>query len=257
MNWCEAVERENIIERYLAGTLDPDWKEKWEEHYFGCERCSRQLETWSAIDKPLRDMEAAIRAEIRPAVRPFRIRIWAGAGIAAALLVTVAAWFGNSEGRHAKPEVASHAPSAPLAGLAELARVDPPAYAASATRGIDTKAESQFLNAMKLYEARDYPGAIAGLRASLASDPDSAPTRFFLGACYLLTGHSGEGISALRAVAAGDSPFAEEARFYLAKGYLMEGRTAEALDTVRPLAETAGDFCQEARRLIAGLSRTR
>ena len=260
MNWCEAVERDNIIERYLSGTLEPALKEEWEEHYFGCDRCSRQLETWSAIDRPLREMEEVIRREMRelplskPALR-FPIRIFAGVGLAAVLLVSVAIWFGHSERRSAKTEIASHAHSAPIPALAELARFDPPPYEPSEFRGIETKSESQFLDGMKRYAARDYPGAIIALQASLVSDPDSAPARFFLGACYLLTARSGEGITALSAVASGDSPFAEEAKFYLAKGYLMEGRTAEAIATLRPLAESTGDFSQEARRLVSTLTR--
>jgi len=51
---CEAVERENIPERYLAGTLDPDLKAQWELHYFSCGRCAELLATWQAIDRPLR-----------------------------------------------------------------------------------------------------------------------------------------------------------------------------------------------------------
>jgi hypothetical protein len=252
---CDAVERENIIEQYLAGSLGPWIREEWEEHYFGCDRCWEQLEVWIAIEKPLRAMDAAIRAEIQSEGLQFRKRTtavrseiwtWGAATMAAALVLGAALWFSGA-GRQpvANPETASL--DAPWT---DLGRLDPPAYAVPVLRGMETGAELQFLEAMKSYQTRDYPAAISGLQASLNADSNAVAPRFFLGASYLLAGRSGEGISELTKVAAEDSAFSEEARFCLAKGYLMEGKIADAIAPLRLLAATQGSFSAEAQRLL-------
>jgi hypothetical protein len=242
---CDAVERDNIIEQYIAGRLDSDMKEQWEQHYFGCERCAGQLETIMAIQQPLRSMAEEIRQEMpRPRLN---VRwIWAGAAIAATLLVAVALSY-------------SRRPAAPVAGtmasqhpqLAELARLDAPAYSAPVLRGAESAAESQFREAMKAYSQHEYRQAIPGLQATLHLDPGADAARFFLGACYLLSGDAQAGTRELQTVSAGRSPFAEEAAFYQAKGYLLQGDKTTALQILHRVADSRGEFSTPARELIA------
>jgi hypothetical protein len=258
---CNRVERENLVERYVSGRLEPDLNELFERHYFDCEECAEKVETWLAIAGPLRDMAPEIRREMAHEMAresvvtmpPPRSRGWAGAAaIAAGVLVVV--------GVSLLPRMDVPAPvSAPVvakrdAGLTELARLDPPAYAAPDFRGAETTAETRFREAMSAYLQRDYERAIGGLKSSLALDPTAAAPRFFLGACELLTGRNAEGIRDLEQAAASGSPFAEEARFDLAKGYLMAGRREEAVAALRFLESQGGEFAVPARRLADGLS---
>jgi TolA-binding protein len=250
---CETVERENIPERYLAGTLDPESKQQWELHYFSCDRCAEVLATWQAIDKPLRAMAGSIRREIRPR-RTTATWLWAGAAIAAALVVGLGITL-TLPSSHPATQPAETAAKAPAANQwTELARLDPPTYRAPTLRAAGSPAEIQFQKAMESYVRRDYPQTIVGLRAALEFDSEAPAPRFFLGACDLLTGNSVEGAQELERVAAGDSPFAQEAQFDLAKAYLLQGNQDQALATLRRLADVPGDFREPARQLIARIT---
>src|ERR1700729_3257474 len=119
---CETVARENIPERYLAGALDPQLREQWELHYFGCDHCAELLTTWQAIDQPLRGMAASIRQEIRPRKTTPRW-LWAGAAIAAALVVGTGIKLTLGPEQNS-PTTASIAKSATSAQWEELARLE-------------------------------------------------------------------------------------------------------------------------------------
>ena len=41
--------REEILERYLAGSLSDEDRDAFEEHYFGCARCFEELQALKAI----------------------------------------------------------------------------------------------------------------------------------------------------------------------------------------------------------------
>ena len=243
---CQRVERENLMERYLAGGLDAELKEDFERHYFECAECAQQLETWMSIAKPLREMAAA-SAQPR--------RQWAGGAtaIAAGILVVIGVSLAP------RNDTATEGTTAIARGatLAELARLEPPAYVAPGLRGAETTAETLFREAMEAYLRRDYAGAIAGLRASLRMDPEAAAPRFFLGASELLTGRTVDGMNDLGRVAASNSAFAEEARFDLAKGYLMLGRRREAVVLLRIVESQGGDFASQAHSLIERIASNR
>ena len=248
---CDTAERENIVERYLTGRLEPATKEEWELHYFGCDHCAQQLETWSAVEGPLRSMAAEIRREIPQPKR--HTWLWTGIGIAAALLLAAGASRLLHTGAPRLQTVAAPVADSKASErqrLVEIAQLDPPAYAPQALRGMDSKAELQFRNAMQFYQRRDYAPAIAGLRAALDLDSEAAAPRFFLGASYLLSGSVPDGIRELRMVAAGTSPFAEEAGIDLGKGYLLQGDKDKALETLHRVANLHGDFGSQANRLI-------
>jgi tetratricopeptide (TPR) repeat protein len=248
---CEAVERDNIIERYIAGRLDSSMKEQWEQHYFGCERCASQLETMMAIQQPLRSMAEEIRQEMPRRGKNVRW-IWAGAAIAATLLAAVAV----SYSRRPAPPVAGIVPSQ-HPQLAELARLDPPAYPAPVLRGAQSPAESQFREAMQAYSDHDYRQAITGLQAALRLDPGAESARFFLGACYLMSGDPRAGTRELQTVSAGHSPFAEEAAFDQAKGYLLQGDQTTAIHILHRIADNKGEFSTRARELITRIEGVR
>lgn len=258
---CHRVEDENLVERYVSGTLDADLKERFEQHYFACEECAEQVETWHAIAGPLREMAPEIRRDMAPE-RALRMPSTRGRGAWMGGAMAIAAGIAVLIGVSLLPRQKSRTPaSAPAAAkrddrLTELARLDPPAYAAPDLRGAETTAETLFREAMDAYLRHDYARAILGLKSSLALDPEAAGPRFFLGASELLTGQNADGTRDLERVAASHSPFAEEARFDLAKGYLMAGRREEALAALRLLGAQGGEFSAQARRLADRLNGT-
>ena len=41
---CDTVQRDDMIDRYILRQLSPEEQEAFEEHYFGCDRCFRELQ---------------------------------------------------------------------------------------------------------------------------------------------------------------------------------------------------------------------
>jgi tetratricopeptide (TPR) repeat protein len=234
---CERANRENIVERYLAGKLDPATIDEWEGHLFACDRCAERLELCQTITPVLREMAPEIRREMQPA-KPARRWLWIALPLAAAAMFafTLVDWA-------PKPKVAvSSTPDYTL-----LAKLDPPAYHAPTLRSVPAPAQTKFRDAMTAYQAHDWSRAIEGLKASLELDSAAAAPRFFLGASYLLSGNPQAAAIELAQVATSDSPFAEEARFDLAKAFLAQGRKEEALTA---LQQCHGDFAPQAADLI-------
>src|SRR5579884_3694470 len=174
---CNHVQEDEIVERYVSNRLSDEERTEFEEHYFFCPQCADRVRALQAV-------RAALLA--RGARKPARSWMW--------------------------PALA--APAAPPVPT-ELARIEPPAYAPAVMRGSASTAERRFRAAMRHYQAGDFAATIPELQSIIASQPSYMDARFYLGACYLLTGQTGQAIGQLQSVAAaGDaSPFDEEARF--------------------------------------------
>jgi TolA-binding protein len=240
---CERANRENIAERYLAGTLDADAKAEWEEHYFACNNCAEQMELYQQVTPALREMAPQIRGEMRPH-KPGRGWLWIAVPAAALIFIGVAIQVKGPQ----KP-VTSAAPK--TGDLSLFAKLDPPAYSAPTLRGLATPADRRFREAMTAYQSQDWPRAVDGLNTALQLDPNAAGPRFFLGASYLLEGDAQSALEPLGRVASGDSPFAEEARFDLAKAYLALNRKADA---IAALQQCHGDFATQAAALLSRIA---
>jgi tetratricopeptide (TPR) repeat protein len=138
--------------------------------------------------------------------------------------------------------------------MSELAQFQPPGYVASTLRGADNDANGEFREAMKYYIRGEYASSIPILIAASQLDPKAANISFFLGICYLLTGHTDAGIQALRkTLALGDSPYLEEAHFYLAKALIRDGDLNGARSQLRETIQLRGDVEQKAQRLLRQL----
>lgn len=84
---CELVDRDDIDQRYLAGTLPAEDAEAFEEHYFGCGRC------WALVEQGLALRAAASVGTAVPAlVATPRRQPWIALAAAAVLLVSTVVW---------------------------------------------------------------------------------------------------------------------------------------------------------------------
>jgi TolA-binding protein len=129
-----------------------------------------------------------------------------------------------------------------------LARIEPPAYEAAASADV----APEFRAAMENYRKRDYAGAIAGLRAAVQAEPQSAEAHFYLAICLLMTNDRAGGIQELQAViAAGSAPYLEAARFYLAKALLADRNIRGADVQLRVIVEMHGKLEKQAQALHA------
>jgi len=241
---CERFERDDFIERYLAGTLGPDDRDRFEAHYFGCPECLDKLRAASLVMENLWEMGGRTASGARtPRLVPGRRRIWAYSAAAAALLAAVAAlwWLAVRPGG---------APGGRLdasATLAQLARFDPPPFVPLALRKAGNAAAERFAQGMKSYAGGLYEEAITDLQAAAELDPSEPSARFFLGICLLLTRKTDEGIRELeRTIALGDSPYLEEAHFYQAKAFLAKGDVDGAKAELDWVAAKAGRLRDDA-----------
>src|SRR6185436_8504652 len=152
-----------------------------------------------AIEQPLRQMAPQIRKEVE--ANPLS-RVWRYMSLAAAAILVVALAWGLRPIKQPRPT----APLSIVRNYTELARVEPPAYQAAVTRGVETPAEQKFHQAMESYGKKDYKAAIAGLQESIGLNPTNDAAHFFLGSCYAIFTSPAEAIPELEPIANGSSP---------------------------------------------------
>jgi tetratricopeptide (TPR) repeat protein len=140
-------------------------------------------------------------------------------------------------------------PSSPTSEeIARLAAVAPPPYAPARFR--DGGERTAFTAGMRRYVAHDFAGAIRPLEQAVRESPAAEDARFYLGASYLLAGHSKNASRTLEPLAAYTrSPFAEEAQFLIAKACLQSGDLSTALAALDKTIAMQGDREQDARSL--------
>src|SRR6266700_1775619 len=103
---CVRVEREEIVERYVAAiSLDEATAAEFEEHYFACPKCFERLQAARAASAALSG---------RPGMRAWGIRNWWIAGLAAAAAILLAVLWPM----HPRPRV----------DAVEVAKVETPDY---------------------------------------------------------------------------------------------------------------------------------
>jgi tetratricopeptide (TPR) repeat protein len=234
---CERVQRDELIERYLAGVLDEAEREAFEEHFFECDRCLEELDTMRAAQQLLSEAAADLPTEHRP---PRSRKLWVFAsGIAAALAVIGVSVTLLTP----KPELPAE--------LLELAAIEAPSYTPIRLRGAADEAQQRFRTAMEFYSTGDYVSAIPGLEEAAELDPNAPNISFFLGASYLLTDRISEGIATLQhTVDLGDTPYLEEALLLLAQAHLGAGDIDKARDELGRVLELEGDFSEQARTML-------
>ncbi len=93
---CKYVEERDLATSYLAGELSPKDAEAFEQHYFACERCWREVQAMSAL-------RAALGKPVLVPVerRPTRVTTWRLLAVAA---IVTAAGLGLWQLTHRPPE---------------------------------------------------------------------------------------------------------------------------------------------------------
>lgn len=241
---CEEVEQNDTLGGYIAGTLLEAERDRFEEHFFGCDHCLELVEA-------ARLARAALMAappEKQRSSRRFWIPLLAAA---AAMVFAIGIWKNATPKRQAAVEGPAVPKPAPAYEL--LARFDPPVYRPDTLRGSGGPARA-FRDAMKLYSTGDYAAASGGLRAEIASSPGSVEARYYLGICELLSGDPTGGIAELgRVIAAGDTPFLSEARFYSAKAELAGNHVDAARAQLRTLVAEHSELAPQATEILRQL----
>jgi predicted Zn-dependent protease len=147
--------------------------------------------------------------------------------------------------------------ASPVAGqsrraLADLGRLDPPAYTAPLVRR--GAASEGFDAAMDAYGRRQYERAADLLRRFVAADADDPAANFFLALSLMMTDEVGEAEDRARAVlSAGESSFTLPARFVLAKALIRLGRLADAEHELIIVAGREGPYRAAAGELLPRL----
>ena len=251
---CAQIKREEVVERYLTGSLGPQERESFEEHYFACEQCFAALQAHRALQAELSASGPQIRA--MPAPNPTAWRWTAAMATAAVVILAVLGirWGMKPDLSPPAPPTQTMQPGPAGPSLAELARFDPPTYTPAVLRGAQDEAMRKFRAAMKHYRQGEYARAITGLREAAKLNPKDAGALFFLGVSYLLSGQTDDGIAALQqSVALGDTPYLEDAHYYLAKAFLHKNDLAGAEAELQKTVQLKGDLESKAQELAQAI----
>ena len=189
---------DDMIARYVAGTLAADSVAALEAHLLGCAACERQIREGAAIRAALRHAP--------PAVASARVAGWPRAGWMLATVAAAVAFFllaGRDDDISRLGRVAEAPEFRPLAVRANASDTD---------RLVDS--------AMTFYSRGDFARAddMLGTAAATTSAPS---VRFYLGVARLQRGNPAGALDALRgALEPAGNPYAADARFYMAKAFL-------------------------------------
>jgi predicted Zn-dependent protease len=133
--------------------------------------------------------------------------------------------------------------------LADLGRLDPPAYAAPLLRdGVDPV----FDDAIESYGARRYDQAASLLRRFVTREPEDPAGNFFLAASLMMTDEVGEAEDRLGVVLAAQAgPFEMPSRFILAKARIRVGDLNGAERQLSQVTKRDGPYARQAAELLA------
>jgi hypothetical protein len=247
---CERAATEDLTARYLRGDVSEEERIAFEEHYFECDACHRELEAASEVRELLAKKRDVPRRAAMPRWLPLAASVAAAAG--------AAVWMQGRVSRTRPPDAVetpiARRPQPPSAGVVipkELLAVEAPPYSPIVFRDA---APSAWDTAMQRYVRRDYAGAEALLREVHRESPTPAGD-FYLAICELLASRDVEAEALLANVAAGDDAiYAGPALLYLGKARLRLGRVAEARDALRRLSASGGPGSEAAREMLRKLA---
>lgn len=111
-------------------------------------------------------------------------------------------------------------------------------------------------DALVLYEARDYRGALAAFERIVKDRPDDPVLRFYTGQCRLALGRGPEAIRDFEETRKlGANELVTPAEWYLALAHLRSGHVEEARVLLRGIVERRSFYEDKARALLRELDR--
>lgn len=254
---CRQIEEQQMIERYLDGTLPETEVEAFEEHYFGCQHCFSELQLRHAAAIELASHSAPKAS--RPPVKTRSFYSWALAVAAVLLLTVTSVWIARQ-----RSPVDSTPSTAVLQDtdqklFEELARIEEvPSYLQATIRGgTEGPGQEKFRQGMQSYQQGKYADAIPYLHSAVESDPELFPRKFYLGICLLMTNRNDEAIQTLLSlVKSSSNPYLEESHWYLAKAYFRKKDIKAGKEHLAAVIDLNGSHAPEARRLLVRMKET-
>ena len=236
---------------YVNGELGHDEKDEVDRHLDECRLCAGAIEGVAHLDSR-RDYLASAdsvltRLRLRaasgaPAVRQSRAWVWSARSYLA--LAATAVVVAGLTGYLARP---------PGDEALFQQQFEPYPITHPTVRGAASEAAS---NALRLYETRDYTGALAGFEVAIKERPADRTARFYAGLCQLARGRTADAISSLEeSRKPGGGELEEPAEWYLALAYLRSHNIDEARSRLRSIAAKGGFYADKARALLPVVDR--
>jgi hypothetical protein len=250
--------------RYVSGAMAEPEQTAFEEHFFACASCFREVQALQEAQETLTAGDTG--GPGKTVAPPFRLPMrWLAAAATIVLAVVIWRLPRTPEGSPQRAQSSAQAPAsaaqspapAPPAEsrddrIARLATIVPPRYVSLTTRAEEDQDAAAFDAAMTHYTAGRYARASEELEPIAARAPNLAHVQFFLGISRLLSGDAAKGRAALDAsVAANTAPYSDEAHFYLAKAALKAKDLAAARRELRIAIEREAGPKGEAQRLLS------
>ena len=248
---CHQIEEQQMIERYLDGTLPETEVEAFEEHYFGCQHCFSELQLRHAAAIELTSQSA--QKASRPAAKTKSFYFWALAAAAVLVLALTSVWVIRQ-----RSPVDSTPSTAVLVNpqqklFEELARIEEaPSYLQATIRGgVAGPAQEKLRQGMQLYQQGKYAEAVPYLRPASESNPELYPSRFYLGISLLMVNQNDEAIQTLLSLVNSTSnPYLEDSQWYLAKAYFRKKDVKAGKEHLEAVVRLDGPHAEEASRIV-------
>lgn len=258
MSTCTGAPATQFAEQYVTGILAEAEAIRFEDHFFECPICLKQVEAVQA-------MSAVVSRE--PVIRPKSAfeRLVPVGGFAALAAVLLLGFVGFRLWRHSaastgtatqasanavQPQTSEQkAGAAAQADLAQLADLKLPPFRGSTLR--DETEDAGFERGMQAYATGDCPAAMEALSEVRAGSKRLLAAQFYTAACHMKSGDfvlAGREFEAIERT--GEPTLQEAARYYLVQTALARNNAGRARRELERLVALHGDYEQRARRQL-------
>jgi hypothetical protein len=266
MKTCDGTPAKEQGLQYVEGTLQEFDADRFEEHFFNCPFCMKNMRTLQIAAEEFSQMPVVAIPAKRRNPHAWPVPVWSLGAVAAVLLIGYISYL-NFKPRLSQPTVArnqttqpihatvpppteaappsSHVTASPVRP-SQLADLTLPAYLIPTLRG--EKLDARFVAGMREYARRNCDGAIKALSQLPAEDAEARTAAFYAGACQMHRGDYASASMLLHKVAdAENSPRQEAALYLLAQVSLAENDPAAAHAYLERTIQLQGDLEERAR----------